>query len=377
MSTNPASPHILCANPKAQYDAHAEGIRHAISSVLESGWYVLGNEVTSFEKEFAEFAGVSHCIGVANGTDALALALRACEISPGDEVITVSHSAVATVAAIEQIGAIPVLCDITPENRCLNPELLPTLISERTKAIIVVHIYGHPADMESICSFAKHNNLRVIEDCAQAHGAKIRGQTVGSFGDAGTFSFYPTKNLGAIGDGGCVVTSSQRVADNVRSIRQYGWEERYVSSIPGLNSRLDELQAAILRVKLPHLESENNRRNEIANMYDQALLGTSLGLPHRSDSISHAMHLYVVEHDKRDSLQSFLASRGIQAAIHYPLAIHQQPAYSTRQIRGADNLPQTERLYSRILSLPMFPQLSNEHVVQTANEVRIWLEDNS
>ncbi len=376
MSNNQSNQMILCADPKAQYMSHADEIQSAIRGVLESGWYILGEEVRAFEAEFAAFVGVRHCIGVANGTDALALALRACGVAPGDEVITVSHSAVATVAAIEQIGAIPVLCDIEPESRCLNPDMLPELLTEKTRAVIPVHIFGHPANIEAICAFAKKNNLKVVEDCAQAHGARCGSRMVGSFGDVAAFSFYPTKNLGAIGDGGGIVTDNESIAENAKILRQYGWKERYVSSIAGLNSRLDELQASILRVKLKYLDTDNTRRNAIADAYDRAFLGTSLGLPHRSRGMTHAMHLYVIEHDNRDDLKQYLLSRGIQAAIHYPLAIHQQPAYSTRSIRGADKLPVTEQVYRRILSLPMYPELSDGDVERVVIEVRTWLEAN-
>jgi dTDP-4-amino-4,6-dideoxygalactose transaminase len=374
MNKNQSAQMILCADPKAQYVAHSEEIGKAIQGVLDSGWYILGDEVRLFESEFAGFVGVRHCIGVANGTDALALALRACGVRVGDEVITVSHSAVATVAAIEQIGATPVLCDIEPESRCLNPDLLPGLMTEKTKAVIPVHIYGHPANIEAICDFARKNNLMVVEDCAQAHGARRGNRMVGSFGNVAAFSFYPTKNLGAIGDGGGIVTDNDEIAENAKILRQYGWKERYVSSVAGLNSRLDEMQAAILRVKLRYLERDNIRRNEIADMYDREFLGTSLGLPHRSTGVTHAMHLYVVEHDSRDDLRTYLLSKGIQAAVHYPLAIQQQPAYSSRSIRGADKLPVTESVYKRIVSLPMYPELSDDDVRRVIMGVKSWLE---
>lgn len=377
MSATPPPSMILCADPKAQYVAHAEAIDAAISRVLKSGWYILGEEVSAFEREFAQYIGVGHGIGVANGTDAIAIALRACGVQAGDEVITVSHSAVATVAAIEQIGAIPVLCDIESESRSLNPELLPALITERTRAIVPVHIYGHPANIEAIVALAKARGLKVIEDCAQAHGAAIRGRRVGSFGDAAAFSFYPTKNLGAVGDGGAVVTNDDSIAESARMLRQYGWRERYVSSVAGINTRLDEIQAAILRVKLCHLDRDNARRNSIADAYDQALSGSTLTLPHRANHFSHAMHLYVVEHPCRDDLKAHLASRNVQALIHYPLAIHQQPAYASRRLRGADTLATTEALYRRVLSLPMYPELSDAHVRQVIDAVSEWLARNS
>ncbi len=375
MSQN-KTPMILCADPKAQYLAHSTEIQAAIARVLESGWYILGEEVRAFESEFASYIGVAHGIGVANGTDAIAIALKACGVSPGDEVITVSHSAVATVAAVEQIGAIPVFCDISPETRGMDPRHLATLATAKTKAIVPVHVYGQPVDIETICAFAKERGIKVIEDCAQAHGAKVHGKNVGSFGDVAAFSFYPTKNLGAIGDGGGIVTDNKEIADLAAIIRQYGWKERYISAIAGVNSRLDELQAAILRVKLRHLENDNNKRSRIAERYDQALAGTAIIAPKRVPNTVHAMHLYVVEHPKRDSLKSFLHERGVQAALHYPAAIHQQPAYSNGRIRGGDALPETERLYKNLLSLPMYPELEETQQTLIISSIKEWLSTN-
>lgn len=371
MSTTPT---ILCADPKAQYQAHAQEIQAAISRVLESGWYILGQEVQYFEQEFANFIGVDHGIGVANGTDAIAIALRAGGINPGDEVITVSHSAVATVAAIEQIGAIPVFCDLDAQSRCMDPALLPGLISNKTRAIVPVHIYGHPADIKAICAVAKQYGLFVVEDCAQAHGASVDGQTVGSFGDIAAFSFYPTKNLGAIGDGGGIVTNNSALAERARMLRQYGWRERYMSDCTGVNSRLDEMQAAILRVKLTYLKADNKRRNQIADMYDAALADTTIKCPHRSSNFTHAMHLYVVEHPERDLLKTFLLEHGIQAAMHYPLAIHQQSAYKERELRGSAHLSVTEHLYTQILSLPMYPELTDSQVQKVIETTHAWLK---
>lgn len=364
---------ILCADPKAQYLAYASEIQTAIARVLESGWYILGEEVRSFEREFASYIGVAHGIGVANGTDAIAIALRACGIECGDEVITVSHSAVATVAAIEQIGAVPVFCDICPATRGLDPKHLPKLLSSRTKGIVPVHVYGQPVDIEAICAFAKEHKLIVLEDCAQAHGAKVKGKNVGSFGDVAAFSFYPTKNLGAIGDGGGIVTSSEKIAQAAAIVRQYGWKERYISSIPGVNSRLDELQAAILRVKLKYLENDNKKRGRLADRYDHAFKGSKIKTPTRVPNTVHAMHLYVIELAERDALKAFLHERGIQAALHYPAAIHQQPAYMNGRIRGADSLPETERLYKNLLSLPLYPELEDAQQATIINAINEWL----
>lgn len=352
---------IAVANPKAQFLAHEGEIREALDRVLTGGWYILGNEVRCFEEEFAEFLGLPHAVGVASGTDALALALLACGVRPGDEVITVSHSAVATAAAVEQIGAVPVFADIDPATRCIDPELIPPLISPRTKALVPVHVYGQPAPVPALMELAAKLGLKVVEDCAQAHGAEIFGKKVGTFGDAAAFSFYPTKNLGAIGDGGAVATGDPEIAGDLRARREYGWQERYISAFPGLNSRLDELQAAILRVKLPYLERDNARRREIAKRYDEVLQGTAVATPARIPGTVHAMHLYVVECEEPQRLQQHLGARGIGSARHYPAPIHLQPAYQGR-IRGGDQLPATETLYRRIVSLPMYPELGDQEV---------------
>lgn len=357
---------VAVANPKAQFLAHEAEIRAAIDRVLTGGWYILGEEVRRFEEEFASFLGVPHAVGVASGTDALALALLSVGVRPGDEVITVSHSAVATVAAVEQIGAVPVFADIDPATRCLDPERLPGLVSHATRAILPVHVYGQPAPMGRIMELASLYGLKVVEDCAQAHGAEIGGNKVGSFGDAAAFSFYPTKNLGAIGDGGAVATRNKETAADLRARREYGWQERYISFFPGLNSRLDELQAAILRAKLPHLAKDNERRREIAARYDEALRGGSLVPPARIPGTLHAMHLYVLECEERERLQEQLKERAVATARHYPAPVHLQPAYQGR-IRGGDSLQATEALYRRIVSLPMYPELTDNEVKQVAD----------
>jgi len=362
---------IPVANPKAQYDAYARDIDQAVRKVISGGWYILGEQIGLFEKEFAGFIGSRFCIGCASGTDALILALKSVGIQPGDEVITVSHSAVATVAAIELAGGVPVFADIHPLSRCMNPARISALVSEKTKVILPVHIYGQPALMEEILSLARQHHLKVIEDCAQAHGAEIEGKKVGTFGDIGTFSFYPTKNLGALGDGGAVVTNSSELAEYLKALREYGWKERYISAFPGMNSRLDEIQAAILRVKLSHLSKDNARRREIAEHYFSAIDGIHIIPPARIEGTLHAMHLFVAECENRNGLQQFLKKEGIGAAIHYPMAIHQQPAYAGR-IRGSNNLPQTEKLYRRILSLPMYPELTDEQVERVCSSLKKW-----
>ena len=352
----------------ADYQQYRPEIDAAVHGVLDSGWYILGREVTYFEQEFAAFCGVEHAIGVASGTDALHLALRLFSIGPGDEVITVAHTAVATVVAIEQTGARPVLVDVDPVTYTLDPERLEAAITSRTRAIIPVHLYGQPADMESILDIARRRQVRVIEDCAQAHGALYQGRPVGSWGDVAAFSFYPTKNLGALGDGGAIVTAEADLAQQLRLLRQYGWRERYISEIAGFNSRLDELQAAILRVKLQHLETGNKGRRQLAVQYQQLLAETPLSLPVTRKDCQHVYHLYVVQAPNREALQASLFKAGIATAIHYPAPVHLQPAYAGLGYRLGD-LPVTEGLAQQILSLPMYPQLQPSVVEAVAEAI--------
>ncbi len=360
---------ILCANPKAQYQAHQNEIDEAIRRVLEQGRYILGEEVSSFEAEFASFVGVAHGVGVNSGTEALHVALAACEIGSGDEVITVAHTAVATVAAIELAGATPVLVDIEPDFYTLNPDKLRAVITDRTRAIIPVHVYGQPANLDPIIEIARERNLLVVEDCAQAHGAVYRNQRVGSWGDIACFSFYPTKNLGAIGDGGLVVTNNAKLAERARLLREYGWAERYVSHFVGWNTRLDEIQAAILRVKLRFLESDNEARRRIARKYSEGLANLNLGLPQTRADVIHAFHLFVVRTARRDALQAYLKEKGIGALVHYPVPVHQQPAYQGR-LQGSESLPETERAAPEILSLPMYPELGDDDIETVIREVQ-------
>jgi len=361
---------VPVADPRAGFLAREVEIRAAIDGVLTGGRYILGDNVAAFESEFAAFVGTEHCVTVASGTDAITLALRAVGLEPGDEVITVSHSAVATVAAIELAGGVPVFADIDPVSRCMSPGSFESRITERTKAVVPVHIYGQPADMTRITEIARKHGLSIVEDCAQAHGARIGDAFVGTFGDAAAFSFYPTKNLGALGDGGAVTTRSDAVAGAVKLLREYGWRERYVSSIAGTNSRLDEIQSAVLRVNLRALAQKLDRRREIAAEYSRsAPLG--IDTPASVAETTHAMHLYVVECDQREDLRAHLRVAGIATAIHYPLAIHAQPAYSER-LRGADDLPHTEALYSRIVTLPLFPEMTDEQVGRVCHALKEW-----
>ena len=358
---------IPFGDPSASYQANKSEIDLAIKRVLNSGWYVLGNEVDAFEKEFASFHGRDfHAVGVANGTDAIALCLRCLGLGIGDEVITTSHTAVATVAGIEQAGCIPVFADIDSRTRCISPKSIEERVGGNTRAIMPVHIYGQPAEMVRILEIAKVHNLAVIEDCSQAHGAELNGQKVGTFASISAYSCYPTKNLGGTGDGGVILCRSKEFAEKIKSLRQYGWNEERESIIPGFNSRLDELQATILRVKLLHLAEDNNKRREIALRYNEGFKDLPITLPALAENELHAMHLYVIECEKRDELLEYLRSKGIGASLHYTLAAHQHAAYADR-FRGGDDLPVTEHFYKKNLTLPMFPKLSEDHVDHIIN----------
>jgi dTDP-4-amino-4,6-dideoxygalactose transaminase len=360
---------ILCANPRAQYLAHQHDIDTAIARVLANGRYILGEEVRAFEDEFAAYIGVRHAVGVGSGTEALHIALAACELGPGDEVISVSHTAVATVAAIELTGATAVLADIEADFYTLDPKRLRALITDQTRAIIVVHLYGQPADLDPILKIAREHHLLVIEDCAQAHGAMYHNQRAGSWGDIACFSFYPTKNLGAVGDGGMVLTNNADLAERARLLREYGWTERYVSQVRGWNSRLDEIQAAILRVKLRFLDDDNEARRDVAETYRKGLKDTGIGLPQIREGATHAFHLFVVRLEARDALQDHLKVKGVSALVHYPVPIHRQPAYIGR-LKGSDCLSQTDRAASEVLSLPMYPELGDAEIDTVISEVQ-------
>lgn len=366
---------IPFGDPSASYQAHKSEIDHAIKRVLDSGWYVLGTEVEEFEKEFASFHGKDlHAVGVANGTDAIALCLRGLGLGIGDEIITSSHTAVATVAGIEQAGCTPVFADINPNTRCIAPKSIEERLGSNTRAIMPVHIYGQPAEMPKIAEISKKHNLAVVEDCSQAHGAEIKGQKVGTFADISAYSCYPTKNLGGTGDGGVILCRSKEFAEKIKSLRQYGWNEARESIIPGFNSRLDELQAAILRVKLQHLPDDNAKRRAIALCYNAAFKDLPLTLPALAETELHAMHLYVIECDRRNELMKYLRSHQIGASLHYPLAVHQHAAYAHR-IRGCDNLPITDQLYQRNLTLPMYPELAEDSIEHIISMVQNWFRE--
>lgn len=374
---------MLPSQPLAGYLAHKEEIDAAIARVLVGGWYILGQEVATFEQDFAAYLGARAAVGVGSGTDALEIALRACSIGPGDSVITVSHTAVATVAAIELTGSIPVLADIDPRTFTMDPNRLEDTIKTHSrgsrpttkgslKAIVPVHLYGGPADMSAIVGIAKRHNLYVIEDCAQSHGATTQGRKTGTWGHLSAFSFYPTKNLGALGDGGAVVASDPELTGRVRPMREYGWRERHISDSPGMNSRLDEIQAAVLRVKLRYLDEENARRRQIACIYDTMLAATTLILPGTTCDGEHVYHQYVVRSSYRDGLREFLKENSIGTSVHYPTPVHLQPAYRGRLVIGPGGLQNTEQVCREILSLPMHPQMSDDEARRVCEIVLRW-----
>jgi len=365
---------ILWANPIENYLARQREIDASIARVLQSGTYILGPETQGFEEEFARYLEVPHAIGVGSGTEALHLALKACNIGPGDEVITVGHTATATVAAIELCGADPVLVDIDPETYTLDPSEIKNAITRKTKAIIPVHLYGQSADLESILAEARENNLKVIEDCAQAHGAVYHSRKVGSWGDLAAFSFYPTKNLGALGDGGMVVTRNGPLAQKVRLLREYGWEKRFFSVTSGWNSRLDEIQAGVLRVKLKYLDWDNRKRRALAAAYHQGLATCPVDLPRERSGSYHVYHLFVIRTSNRDSLSRFLDQRGIGTAVHYPVPLHLQPAYKGR-VKISGPMTVTEKVVPKILSLPLYPELNFSRLNRVVEGIRDYFRE--
>jgi dTDP-4-amino-4,6-dideoxygalactose transaminase len=362
------------ADPRAGYLEHRAAINAAIARVLDSGQYILGREAEIFETRFAGLIGVGHAIGCGSGTDALELAVRACGVGSGDLVFTVSHTAVATVAAIERAGATPVLIDIEKDGFTMDPSELDRALraspSGRPAAVMPVHLYGEPAALYEIAALARKHGLRLIEDCAQSHGALHRGRVTGSLGDFGCFSFYPTKNLGALGDAGAVVTDDRELAVAAREIREYGWRDRYVSAVPGINTRLDPVQAAILNIKLDALAGDNARRQAIAERYDSGFAELPLKRPPRRVGATHVFHQYVVRTPNRDGLREHLRRAGIGTGIHYPLPVHLHPAYRGRVPVGPSGLCASEKAVREILSLPVYPQLADEAVDRVIAEVR-------
>ncbi|OAN54677.1 erythromycin biosynthesis sensory transduction protein eryC1 [Paramagnetospirillum marisnigri] len=362
---------ILCSFPPAQNRPRRAAILDALARVVDADICILGAEVAAFEAEMAAHNGSAHCIGVNSGTDALVLALQALGVRPGDEVITVSHTALATVAAVTLTGAVPVLVEVDPLTRTICPKSAEAAVTAKTKAMVAVHLYGQPCAMDALLDLAKRKGIALVEDCAQAQGATYAGRRVGSMGDAGCFSFYPTKNLGAIGDGGAVTTNDSGVAERVRQLRQYGWDESRVSQRVGHNSRLDEMQAAILRLKLPDLDADNARRAAVSARYNAALAGLpGLTLPPVVAGTEAAHHLYVIETERRDALKAHLADRGVLAGIHYALPAHRNPGYATLVRLPPGGLPVTEALVGRILTLPIYPELSEAEIKVVVDGVR-------
>lgn len=337
--------------------------------VLRRGTYILGPQLELFETEFACTLGVRHVVGVASGTEALALALTAVGVQAGDEVITTPFTAIPTIAAIAMLGARPVFVDIDPDTYTLNPEYLPRAITPRTRAIVPVHLFGYCAAMESIVATARSAELPVVEDAAQAHGSRYRGRYAGTLGTAGCFSFYPTKNLGAYGDGGAIATDDDELAHQLRRLRNYGQVSPYLCLISGYNSRLDELQAAFLRIKLPHLERWNQQRSQIAELYRQLLDIPEIRHPIVPSGQQPNWHLYVIRAHRRDELWQYLEEHGIQANVYYPLPAHLQPAYAALGYREGD-FPEAERAAREVLALPMFPELSHEEIELVATTIR-------
>lgn len=346
---------------RAAYLELRSEIDTAVARVLDSGYYIMGPELEAFESEFASYTEAAHCLGVANGLDALHLALRAMDIGQGDEVIVPANTYIATWLAVSQCGAVPVPVEPLEASYNINPALLEAAITPRTKAILPVHLYGQPADLEPILAVARRHDLWVLEDAAQAHGARYRGQRIGAHGDAVAWSFYPGKNLGALGDGGAVTTNDPELAQRIGVLRNYGSRVKYVNEIQGYNSRLDPLQAAVLRVKLRHLDSWNQRRQQLANHYQELLADSDLTLPSIIGGAESAWHLYVVRSPRRDELQRALQAQGIGSLIHYPIPPHRQQAYADTAV-AAGSLPLTERMAAEIFSLPIGPQLSPDHV---------------
>ncbi len=358
---------------KAQYDFLKNEVHHAMNEVIEKTAFVGGSYLQSYEKEFAEFCNTKHCVGVANGTDALTLILKALDIKEGDEVITVPNTFIATTEAISNNRAIPRFVDVCNDTMNLDPTLLERITSNKVKAIIPVHLYGQPAQMDKICEIAKRKSWFVIEDAAQAHGAKFQGKNVGSFGIATAFSFYPGKNLGAYGDGGAVITNDTKLSDHVRMLANHGRTDKYEHQMIGVNSRLDSLQAAILRVKLKYLSTWNEKRRKVAALYHKAFDEIKISYVQQLPSTESVFHLYVIRVKQRDQLRDYLQSKGIQTGIHYPIPLHLQPAYRFLNIPKG-TYPIAETAADEILSLPMFAELSETQVYQVVSSIKEFFQ---
>lgn len=368
---------ISVFNPQREFQEIKEEVNRAISNVFRSGLFILGEELNLFEREFATFCQAKHAVGVASGTDALHLALWAANIGPGDEVITVAHTFIANALAISFVGAKPVFVDIDPATYNIDPQKIEEKITKKTKAILPIHLYGNPADLASIMKIAKKHNLLVIEDACQTHGSQYQGKRIGSIGDLTCFSFYPTKNLGAYGDGGAVTTKENNLAKRLRLLRNYGSTEKYHHLIKGTNSRLDEMQAAILRVKLHYLNEWNRRRRENAAYYVKLFKNLEgIVLPKETTDGYHVYHQYVIRVKNRDRLQEYLGSQGIISLIHYPIPIHLQPAYRELGYKIGD-LPNTETVAREVLSIPMFPLLEKSEMEYVVSCIKDFLKNNA
>jgi len=343
---------------------------------LQGAQFILGPKGSELEGKLAAYVGAKHAIGCSSGTDALLLALMAYGVKAGDEIVTSPFTFIATAEMIALVGATPVFVDIDPDSFTMDPNALEDALRrskrKKPKAVIPVHLFGHPADMSAILEIANRHNLRVVEDCAQSHGAAIGDRKTGTWGHLSAFSFYPTKNLGALGDGGAVVTNDPALAERLRQLREYGFRERYVSHLSGMNTRLDELQAAILRVKLQYLRTENARRLQIARIYGASLSGTTLVLPQLHAKVDPVFHLYVVRSTHRDGLKAFLKENSVGTSIHYPVPVHLQPAYHGRAMIGRGGLEHTEQVCREILSLPMYPQMTDEQVQRIGHLIARW-----
>lgn len=360
-------------NLAAQYESIKPELDEAVGRVMASGMYVQGEEVERFEEEYAGYIGCSHAVACSSGTSAIKLALLASGISRGDEVVTAANSFIATAGAIMHAGARPTFVDVDPLTCNINPALLEKAVAERTKAIVAVHLYGHPMDMDPVMELARSKGLAVIEDAAQAHGAEYKGVKAGSIGLAGCFSFYPTKNLGACGEGGAVVTNSSEMAHKLRLLRDHGSESKYTHSLLGYNDRMAALQAAVLRVKLKHLDRWVDKRRAHAESYSSMLEDVAVETPQEMPYAKAAYHLYVVRHALREALAEFLKSRQVGVGFHYPIPLHLQPALKGLGYKEGD-FPVAERLASRVLSLPMYPELGAEQVSYVCDMVREGLE---
>jgi dTDP-4-amino-4,6-dideoxygalactose transaminase len=353
---------------KREHTEIQQEIYKAIERVFESGRFVLGDEGAAFETEFSSYIGAKYGIGVNSGSDALFLALKALGIDENSEVITVSHTFVSTVDGIIRCGAKPVFVDVEPDTYCIDTAKIEENITKRTKAILPVHLYGHPADLDEVLKIAKQYNLSVVEDACQAHGAEYKGRKVGSFGNAGCFSFYPVKNLGAYGDGGMVTTNDRSVAERVKLLRNYGQSRKYYHDLVGINSRLDELQAAMLRVKLSRLDEWNEKRRKLAELYKEILEHVEVELPSERTYAKHVYHLFVIRLAGRGNCQRFLQKSGIQTQIHYPIPVHKQNAYAS--FASKKDLKVTQTICSEILSLPLYPFLTEEEVAYIGGAIK-------